>query len=132
MEELSRIYNPKEVEDKIYKLWEESGFFTPEKTKKFGLSGFFQKKFVTTIAPPNVTGELHMGHALEYILQDIIVRMKRMQGYRTLWIPGFDHAGIATQNVVEKQLKKEGLNRHDLGKEKFWSGFGNGKKNLKP
>ena len=119
MEELPRAYNPKEVEDRIYKLWEESGFFTPEKTRKSGLAGFFQKKFVTTIAPPNITGELHIGHALEYILQDVIVRMKRMQGYETLWVPGLDHAGIAAQNVVEKELKKEGLSRHDLGKEKF-------------
>jgi valyl-tRNA synthetase len=119
MEELPKSYNPKEVEDKIYKLWRDSGFFTPEKTKKTGLKGWFQKKFVTAIAPPNITGELHMGHALEYILQDIIVRMKRMQGFEVLWIPGLDHAGIAAQNVVEKELKKEGLNRHDLGKEKF-------------
>ena len=115
MKELSKTYNPKEVEDKIYKLWQERGFFTPEKTKK----GLFQKKFVTAIAPPNVTGELHMGHALEYILQDIIVRLNRMQGCETLWVPGFDHAGIATQNKVEKELRKEGLTRHDLGKEKF-------------
>ncbi len=113
--ELSKAYNPKEVEDKIYKLWGESGFFTPEKTKR----GLFQKKFVVTIAPPNITGELHIGHALENTLADIIVRMKRMQGYEVLWIPGIDHAGIATQNVVEKELKKEGLTRHDLGKEKF-------------
>ncbi len=117
--ELPKAYNPKEVEDKIYKLWEESGFFTPEKTKKTGLAGFFQKKFVTTIAPPNITGELHIGHALEYTLQDIIVRMKRMQGYEVLWVPGLDHAGIAAQNKVEKELKKEGLTRQDLGKEKF-------------
>ena len=116
---LGKAYNPKEVEDRIYKLWMESDFFTPEKTRKTGLAGLFQKKFVATIAPPNITGELHMGHALEYILQDIIVRMKRMEGHETIWIPGFDHAGIATQNVVEKQLKKEGLNRHDLGREKF-------------
>ncbi len=112
---MPKTYNPKEVEDKIYKLWEESGFFTPEKTKK----GLFQKKFVTTIAPPNITGELHIGHALELSMQDILIRMKRMQEYKTLWIPGIDHAGIAAQNVVEKQLKKEGLSRHDLGREKF-------------
>ena len=107
-------YNPKETEDKIYKLWMESGFFTPE-----NLSGDRPKKFVTCIAPPNITGELHMGHALETTLQDIIVRMKRMQGYKTLWIPGTDHAGIGAQNVVEKQLAKEGTNRHELGREKF-------------
>ena len=115
MDELPKAYNPKEVEDKIYRRWEESGFFTPEKTKK----GLFQKKFVATIAPPNITGELHIGHALENTLLDIVVRMKRMQGFQTLWVPGIDHAGIATQNVVEKELKKEGLTRHDLGKEKF-------------
>src|SRR3989344_3462358 len=115
MEEFSKAYNPKEVEGRIYKLWSQSQFFTPEKTKR----GLFQKKFVTAIAPPNITGELHMGHALEYILQDIVVRIKRMQGYEVLWVPGFDHAGIATQNVVEKELKKEGLTRRDLGKEKF-------------
>ncbi|TSC91288.1 MAG: valyl-tRNA synthetase [Parcubacteria group bacterium Gr01-1014_2] len=122
MEELPKAYNPKEVEDRIYKLWEESGFFSPE-----GLSSvasakedrFISRKFVTAIAPPNITGELHMGHALELSMQDILVRMKRMEGYKTLWIPGIDHAGIAAQNVVEKQLKKEGLSRHDLGREKF-------------
>ena len=119
MEELPKAYDPKEVEDRVYKTWEESGFFTPEKTKKKGLAGWFQKKFTVAIAPPNVTGELHMGHALEHTLEDIIVRMKRMQGYQVLWLPGLDHAGIATQNVVEKELKKEGLTRHDLGREKI-------------
>ncbi len=112
--EISGPYDPKQVEDKIYKLWEDSGFFNPDNLKTKG-----KKNFVTPIAPPNITGELHMGHALELTMQDILVRMKRMQGYKTLWIPGIDHAGIAAQNVVEKQLKKEGLTRHDLGKEKF-------------
>ncbi|MBI2676363.1 MAG: valine--tRNA ligase [Candidatus Yanofskybacteria bacterium] len=115
--ESPKAYNPKDVEDKIYKLWLESGFFSPSSAK--ATAGKPEKKFVTCIAPPNITGELHMGHALELTLQDIIVRMKRMQGYRTLWLPGTDHAGIAAQNVVEKQLAKEGLNRHDLGREKF-------------
>jgi len=114
MNELPKAYNPKGTEDKIYELWTESGFFTPE-----GLPGKRKEKFVTCIAPPNITGELHMGHALELTLQDIIVRMKRMQGYKTLWLPGTDHAGIAAQNAVEKQLAKEGLDRHKLGKEKF-------------
>ena len=114
MEELSKAYSPKEVEDRIYKLWEESGFFTPE-----NLPGERKEKFITCIAPPNITGELHIGHALELSMQDILVRMKRMQGYKTLWVPGIDHAGIAAQNVVEKQLKKEGLSRHDLGREIF-------------
>ncbi|MDP3730972.1 MAG: class I tRNA ligase family protein [bacterium] len=107
-------YNPKETEDKIYQLWMKSGFFTPE-----NLPGDRPKKFITCIAPPNITGELHMGHALENTLQDIIVRMKRMQGYKTLWIPGTDHAGIGAQNAVEKQLAKEGTSRHKLGREKF-------------
>ncbi len=112
--ELPKAYSPKETEDKIYKLWEESGFFTPE-----NLPGEIHKTLVTCIAPPNITGELHMGHALENTLADIIVRTKRMQGYKTLWLPGIDHAGISAQNVVEKQLTKEGISRHDLGREKF-------------
>jgi valyl-tRNA synthetase len=113
-------YDAKQIESKIYKLWEDSGFFNPDNLprRQAGLTKS-KKKFVTAIAPPNITGELHMGHALELSMQDILVRMKRMQGYKTLWIPGIDHAGIAAQNVVEKQLKKEGLTRHDLGREKF-------------
>ncbi|MEK7203788.1 MAG: class I tRNA ligase family protein, partial [Patescibacteria group bacterium] len=106
--ELPKAYNPKEVEDKIYKLWEESGFFSPEGLSSVASAkedGFTSRKFVTCIAPPNITGELHIGHALELTMQDILVRMKRMQGYKTLWVPGIDHAGIAAQNVVEKQLK---------------------------
>ncbi|HEY4474636.1 MAG TPA: class I tRNA ligase family protein [Candidatus Paceibacterota bacterium] len=112
--ELPKTYNHKEVEDKIYRLWEESGFFNPDNLpdKEMG-------KFVATIAPPNITGELHIGHALENTLEDIIIRMKRMQGYKTLWVPGTDHAGIAAQNKVEKQLAKEGLTRHKIGREKF-------------
>jgi valyl-tRNA synthetase len=120
--ELPKTYNPKKVEDKIYKLWEESGFFNPDNLLLQQIQGKQvprKEKFVTCIAPPNITGELHMGHALELGMQDILVRMKRMQGYKTLWVPGIDHAGIAAQNVVEKQLKKEGVSRHDLGREKF-------------
>ena len=116
---LPKTYNPKETEDKIYKLWLESGFFAPEAHRPRADNPNKDKKFVTCIAPPNITGELHMGHALELTLQDIIVRMKRMQGYKTLWLPGTDHAGIAAQNVVEKQLVKEGTSRHELGREKF-------------
>lgn len=111
---LPKKYNPKLVEENIYKLWEKSGFFRPEKSKSN-----IRKKFVVTIAPPNITGELHMGHALENTLIDIIVRMKRMQGYKVLWVPGIDHAGIAAQNVVEKELAKKNLTRQDIGKEKF-------------
>jgi len=112
--ELSKTYNPKEVEDKIYRLWEKSGFFNPDK-----LSPRCKKPFTIVLPPPNVTGELHMGHALNAVVQDILIRRKRMQGFKTLWLPGTDHAGIATQNVVEKKLKKEGKTRFDLGKENF-------------
>ncbi len=114
MEELAKTYEPRKVEDEIYRLWLASGFFNPD-----NLPGQRKKSFTIVIPPPNVTGELHMGHALNATIQDILTRKKRMQGFKTLWLPGTDHAGIATQNVVEKQLKKEGLTRHDLGREKF-------------
>jgi valyl-tRNA synthetase len=107
-------YNFKENEDKIYKSWEDSGYFNPDK-----LPGERSKTFSIVIPPPNVTGSLHMGHSLNVTIQDVLVRFKRMRGFKTLWLPGTDHAGIATQNVVEKQLKKEGISRHDLGREKF-------------
>ena len=111
---LSKTYNPKEVEDKIYKLWLRSGFFNPDKLPKK-----HKKPYTIVIPPPNVTGELHIGHALNALIQDILIRQKRMQGFKTLWLPGTDHAGIATQSVVEKKLKKEGKTRFDLGREKF-------------
>jgi len=111
---LSKVYNPKQVEDKIYKLWLRSGFFNPDKLPKK-----HKKPYTIVIPPPNVTGELHIGHALNAVIQDILIRQKRMQGFKTLWLPGTDHAGIATQNVVEKKLKKEGKTRFDLGREKF-------------
>ncbi|PIR72611.1 MAG: valine--tRNA ligase [Candidatus Nealsonbacteria bacterium CG10_big_fil_rev_8_21_14_0_10_36_24] len=114
MMKLSKVYNPKQVEDKIYKLWLRSGFFNPDKLPKK-----HKKPYTIVIPPPNVTGELHIGHALNAVIQDILIRQKRMQGFKTLWLPGTDHAGIATQNVVEKKLKKEGKTRFDLGREKF-------------
>jgi len=114
MEELQKTYDPKIVEDKIYQFWQESGFFNPDK-----LPGVRKKAYTIVLPPPNVTGELHMGHALNALIQDILIRQKRMQGFKALWVPGTDHAGIATQNVVEKKLKKEGKSRFDLGKEKF-------------
>jgi len=114
MEELSKQYDPKLVEEKIYRFWEESGFFNPDKLPKT-----HKKPYTIVIPPPNVTGELHMGHALNSVIQDVLIRSKRMQGFRTLWLPGTDHAGIATQNVVEKKLRKEGRSRFDLGKEEF-------------
>jgi len=106
-------YNPKLVENRIYKLWEKSGFLNPDNLKNA------QKQFTITIPPPNVTGSLHMGHALNVVIQDILIRFKRMAGFKTLWVPGTDHAGIATQSVVEKKLKKEGKSRFDLGREEF-------------
>lgn len=111
---LSSAYNPKEVEERIYKVWEDSGYFNPD-----NLPGKRTEPFTIMIAPPNVTGALHMGHALENTLSDVLIRNHRMRGFKTLWLPGTDHAGIATQNVVEKNLKKQGLSRHDLGREKF-------------
>lgn len=111
---LSKVYQPKEVEEKIYNFWQRSGFFNPDKLPKR-----HKKPYCIVIPPPNITGSLHMGHALNATIQDVLIRWKRMQGFKTLWLPGTDHAGIATQNVVEKELKKEGLTRFDLGREKF-------------
>ncbi len=111
--ELPKIYDPQQVENKIYKMWEDKGYFKPQ-----GREG--AKPFTIVMPPPNVTGQLHMGHAMDATLQDTLIRFKRMQGYDALWVPGTDHAGIATQIKVEEELrKKEGLSRHDLGREKF-------------
>lgn len=109
---LSDRYSAVEVEARIYKWWEESGFFKAEDTST-------KPPFCIILPPPNVTGSLHMGHALDHTIQDVIIRWKRMLGFNTLWLPGTDHAGIATQSVVERELKKEGKTRHDLGREKF-------------
>jgi len=114
--ELSKTYNPKENEDKIYRQWEKSGYFNPDKLKAKKLKA---KSYTMVIPPPSITGELHMGHALNAFIQDILIRQKRMQGYQTLFLPGTDHAGIGGQNAMEKELKKQGLTRYDLGREKF-------------
>jgi len=111
-EELAKAYNPVEVEQKWYKFWEENNLFAPDDNSS-------AEPFVIVIPPPNVTGSLHMGHALDNSLQDVLIRYKRMKGFKTLWVPGTDHAGIATQNVVEKELKKEGKRKEDLGREEF-------------
>ena len=111
---MDKAYDPKKVEDKIYASWEKSGFFNPD-----NLDSKHKKPYTIVMPPPNVTGSLHMGHALNATIQDILIRWKRMKGYKTLWLPGTDHAGIATQNVVEKKLKKEGKTRFDLGREEF-------------
>ena len=109
---MATAYDPKEVEEKWYRFWEENRFFHPR-------VGGEQKPFCIVMPPPNVTGQLHMGHALNNTLQDILVRWRRMQGYSTLWLPGTDHAGIATQARVEEDLAREGLSRYDLGREEF-------------
>ena len=111
--ELPKVYEPQQVEQEIYKMWEDGGYFRPNKGKD-------AKPFTIVMPPPNVTGQLHMGHAMDATLQDTLIRFKRMQGYNALWLPGVDHAGIATQIKVEEELRtKEGLSRYDLGREKF-------------
>ena len=113
MKELPKVYEPQQVEGRIYRMWMDHDCFkaTPDPDKK---------PFSIVMPPPNVTGQLHMGHAMDATLQDILTRFKRMQGYEALWLPGTDHAGIATQIKVEEELRtKEGLTRYDLGREKF-------------
>ena len=111
--ELPKVYEPQEVESRIYQMWENNGCFRGHRDPD-------KKPFTIVMPPPNVTGQLHMGHAMDCTLQDILIRFKRMQGYAALWVPGTDHAGIATQIKVEEELRtKEGLTRHDLGREKF-------------
>jgi valyl-tRNA synthetase len=109
---LPSVYNPKEVEEKWYEYWERENLFYAEADSK-------KEPFTIVIPPPNVTGQLHMGHALNNTLQDIIIRAKRMQGYSALWLPGTDHAGIATEAKVKEQLAEEGFSKYDLGREKF-------------
>ncbi|SHG78210.1 valyl-tRNA synthetase [Thermosyntropha lipolytica DSM 11003] len=109
---LPSVYNPQNVEKKWYEYWRKNGYFTPSEDRS-------KKPFSIVMPPPNVTGSLHLGHALDNTLQDILVRWRRMQGYNTLWLPGTDHAGIATQAKVEEALAKEGLSKYDLGREKF-------------
>ena len=113
MRELPKVYDPASVEKKVYDMWQKGGYFK-------GVIDPEKKPFSIVMPPPNVTGQLHMGHALDATLQDILIRYKRMQGYAALWLPGTDHAGIATQIKVEEELRKnEGLTRYDLGREKF-------------
>jgi len=111
--ELDKHYEPASVEERLYKFWQDNGYFHAEADKS-------KEPYTIVIPPPNVTGQLHMGHALDQTIQDILIRTKRMQGFATLWQPGTDHAGIATQIKVEEMLRKEeGLSKHDLGREKF-------------
>ena len=110
--ELPKVYDPRQVEPRIYQMWMDGGCFKAEPNPD-------KKPFSIVMPPPNVTGQLHMGHAMDATLQDILIRFKRMQGYEALWLPGTDHAGIATQIKVEENLRQEGLTRYDLGREKF-------------
>ena len=110
--ELPKTYDPKQVEHRIYSFWQDNGYFKTKRDPD-------KKPFTIVMPPPNVTGQLHMGHAMDEALQDILIRYKRMQGYAALMVPGVDHAGIATQIKVEEELRKEGLTRYDLGREKF-------------
>ena len=112
IEDLPTVYDAKSTEEEMYKFWEDGGYFRADAHSK-------KPPFTIVIPPPNVTGVLHMGHALDGTLQDILTRYHRMSGYEALWLPGTDHAGIATQAVVEKELRKEGLTRHDIGREEF-------------
>jgi valyl-tRNA synthetase len=118
-EKLLRPYNPKETEERIYKLWEESGFFNPDICIEKGVTKPDAEVFSIVLPPPNVTGTLHCGHALMLAIEDIMVRYARMRGKRTLWIPGVDHAAIATEAVVVKKLAKEKKTKHDVGREGF-------------
>src|SRR5215210_1239377 len=116
--ELSPQYDPAENETAIYREWEESGVFTA-RADRSRRAGGSRAPFVIVMPPPNVTAVLHMGHGLNNTVQDVIIRWRRMCGDEALWVPGTDHAGIATQNVVEKMLAKEGKTRHDVGRVAF-------------
>ena len=113
---MNEKYEPSKIEKLFYDIWEERNYFEIDGNKAIQEK---DKYFSLMMPPPNVTGNLHMGHALTFTLQDIITRYKRMDGFKTLWQPGIDHAGIATQNIVEKQLLKEGTTKEELGREKF-------------
>ena len=118
--ELEKNYNPSEIEDRIYKNWLDKKYFHAEVDRS-------KKPFTIVMPPPNVTGQLHMGHALDNTMQDILIRFKRMQGYNALWQPGTDHAAIATEVKVIEKLKSEGIDKNDIGRTEFlkhaWDGF---------
>ncbi|HEX2675535.1 MAG TPA: class I tRNA ligase family protein, partial [Polyangiales bacterium] len=126
--ELPKAYDPRETEPRWYRFWEDNGFF-----KASAAADDTRPAYTIAIPPPNVTGSLHMGHACRTTFEDVLIRYHRMRGFNALWIPGTDHAGIATQVVVERKLAKEGKTRHDLGREKFiervwqWKGESGGR-----
>ena len=116
---MPKAYNHLEFEEPLYEWWNQNGFFRPEQQLASGLADANAESFVISMPPPNVTGKLHLGHAITSSIEDMLIRYNRMKGRPTLWMPGTDHAGIATQNVVEKQLARQGIRRQDLGREKF-------------
>ena len=105
-------YDPKQFEQKLYKEWDEKGYFKPSMDKT-------KPSYSIVMPPPNVTGKLHMGHALDAAIQDLFIRYKRMQGYNTLWLPGTDHSALSTEAKIVAQMKKEGLKKSDIGRAKF-------------
>lgn len=109
---IAKTYDPKEFEERIYKMWEEGKYFTPKVDKD-------KKSYTIVMPPPNITGKLHLGHALDNSMQDFLIRVKRMQGYSALWLPGQDHASIATEVKVENELLKTGLKKKEMGREAF-------------
>ena len=112
MAQLNKSYDPKLVEDRIYKFWMDGNYFHAEVDRS-------KKPYSIVMPPPNITGQLHIGHALDNTLQDILTRFRRMQGYSALWLPGTDHASIATEAKIVEAMRKEGLTKEDLGREKF-------------
>ena len=116
MKELEKIYNPAEVEDKIYEAWENGGYFHTERDAD-------KTPYTIVMPPPNITGQLHMGHAMDNTLQDILIRFKRMQGYAALWVPGTDHASIATEAKIVNAMKEEGITKAAIGRDKFFFFF---------
>ena len=112
MEEMQTTYNPKDFEERIYREWMDKGCFRAE-------IDLAKVPFTVMMPPPNITGQLHMGHAMDETMQDILTRFKRMQGYCALWLPGTDHASIATEVKIVEQMKKEGVSKQDIGREEF-------------
>jgi valyl-tRNA synthetase len=112
IDNLPTTYSPQDIEEGWYQIWNKGNYFAAEKNST-------KQPYCIIMPPPNVTGKLHMGHALDVTTQDVLTRFKRMKGFNTLWLPCLDHAGIATQSVVEKLLAQKNINRHDLGREKF-------------
>ena len=114
MDKLAKVYNPKDHEEQIYQWWEEQGYFRPERPVELGLIPEDSPYWCITMPLPNITGALHLGHAMTAAVEDMMTRYYRMRGRETLFLPGADHAGIATQNVVERELAKQGISRHEF------------------